>query len=64
MPTGVVTFPAGAEPNMPRSLAERSYPVTRWTDAAHGGHFPTLETPGLLADELRAFARPLRGGTA
>jgi pimeloyl-ACP methyl ester carboxylesterase len=63
VPTGVLTFPAGAEPNIPRSLVERSYRVTRWTDAAHGGHFPTIETPGLLANELRAFARPLRAST-
>jgi hypothetical protein len=30
-----------------------------------GGHFPALEAPGALAEEIREFFRPLRqGGTA
>jgi len=29
-----------------------------------GGHFPALEEPQLLAQEIRAFFRPLRGRTA
>jgi len=28
-----------------------------------GGHFAALEEPELLADELRAFFRPLRPST-
>ena len=60
VPTGVATFPVGAEPNMPRSLAERVYRIERWTDLPHGGHFPAFETPDTLVEELRSFFRPLR----
>ncbi len=60
VPTGVLTFPQGAEPNLPRPLIEHSYDISRWTDAPVGGHFPAFETPELLASELREFARPLR----
>lgn len=44
----------------PRAGPERTFDVRRWTEADHGGHFPALETPELLVDELRAFFRPLR----
>lgn len=44
----------------PRELAERYYDVQRWTEPPHGGHFPALEEPELLARELREFFRPLR----
>jgi epoxide hydrolase len=59
-PAGVLTFPRGAEPNLPRALVEPSYNITRWVDSATGGHFPAFETPQLFASELREFARPLR----
>jgi microsomal epoxide hydrolase len=45
----------------PRSVAERVYTdIRRWTRMPRGGHFPALETPEALADEIRAFFRPLR----
>ncbi|GII80791.1 hydrolase [Sphaerisporangium rufum] len=31
-----------------------------WTEFERGGHFPALEAPKLLADDLRAFFAPLR----
>jgi hypothetical protein len=46
----------------PREYAERSYPdIRQWTGPTRGGHFLALEEPGLLAADLRAFFRPLRG---
>ena len=33
----------------------------QWTGPTRGGHFLALEEPGLLAADLRAFFRPLRG---
>jgi pimeloyl-ACP methyl ester carboxylesterase len=39
---------------------EPSFDIQRWFVAPTGGHFPALETPELLIDELRAFFRPLR----
>ena len=45
----------------PRELAERTYQVTRWSELPPGGYFPALEEPEMLAGEIRAFFRPLRG---
>ena len=44
----------------PREWAERSYNVLRWTEMPRGGHFAALEEPQLLAEDVRAFFRPLR----
>ena len=60
-PLGVALFPKEiAMP--PRSWAERCFDVRRWTGMPAGGHFAALEQPQLLAEEIRAFFRPLRGG--
>ena len=46
----------------PRSLAERTYTnLQRWTVMSRGGHFAAMEEPDALADDVRAFFRPLRG---
>lgn len=60
VPTGVAIFPKDIIP-APRSFAERFYNVVRWTEMPRGGHFSAWEEPELLAAELRAFLRPLRG---
>ncbi len=44
----------------PREWAERSYRVDRWTEVQRGGHFLEWEDPHTLAEDLRAFFRPLR----
>lgn len=46
--------------NPPRELAERHLRIERWTQMPRGGHFAALEEPDLLAEDLRAFFRPLR----
>ena len=59
-PAGMAMFPQEiARP--PREWAERSYDVRRWEEMPRGGHFAALEEPELLAQEIRAFFRPLRG---
>jgi microsomal epoxide hydrolase len=45
----------------PRAWAERFFDVQRWTEMKRGGHFAALEEPQLLAEDIRAFFRPLRG---
>jgi pimeloyl-ACP methyl ester carboxylesterase len=58
-PVAVALFPKEiAMP--PRALAERGYNIVRWTAMPRGGHFAALEQPGLLAQDLREFFRPLR----
>lgn len=59
VPTGIALFPKEVT-RPPRSAVERKYLLTRWTEMPRGGHFPALEAPDELADELRAFFRPLR----
>jgi pimeloyl-ACP methyl ester carboxylesterase len=59
VPTAVAVFPADlAHP--PRSWAERTYNVTRYTRMPRGGHFAAHEEPDLLAADITEFLRPLR----
>lgn len=59
VPTACVTYPKDGR--MPRVWCERRFTDLRsWIDHESGGHFPALEDPRLLAEELRAFFRPLR----
>ena len=59
VPTAVAVFPKDlAQP--PRSWAERTYRVTRYTEMPRGGHFAPHEEPELLAADLTAFFGPLR----
>jgi pimeloyl-ACP methyl ester carboxylesterase len=45
----------------PREWAERAYgELRRFTDMPRGGHFPAMEEPELLAEDLRGFFRGLR----
>ncbi|OXM48887.1 epoxide hydrolase family protein [Amycolatopsis alba] len=59
VPTAVALFPADLT-RPPRSWAERTYNVTRYTEMPRGGHFPAHEEPELLAHDLTDFFRPLR----
>ena len=60
VPTGIAAFPDPVYGPPPRSLVERGYNVTHWTDMPRGGHFAAMEEPGLFVEDLRAFARTLR----
>ena len=60
VPTGFAAFPHEIL-RPPRSLAERHYAdIRRWSVMARGGHFAAMEQPDALAEEIRAFFRPLR----
>ncbi|WP_214472669.1 epoxide hydrolase family protein [Mesorhizobium sp. dw_380] len=58
-PLGVAVFPYEL-PMPPRSWVERCHNVVRWTEMPRGGHFAAMEQPELLAEDIRAFFRPLR----
>ena len=58
-PLGVALFPREL-PMPPRSWVERCHNVVRWTEMPKGGHFAAMEQPQLLAEDIRAFFRPLR----
>jgi pimeloyl-ACP methyl ester carboxylesterase len=59
VPTGLAMFPKDLVPG-PREWAERQFNVVRWTEMPKGGHFGEMEEPELLADDIRAFFRPMR----
>lgn len=58
VPTAFARFHDPLHPWPPRSLAEKGYAaITRWAEMDHGGHFPALEAPDLLVEDLRAWGR-------
>jgi pimeloyl-ACP methyl ester carboxylesterase len=63
VPTAVTIFPGDID-RPPREWGERVYDVRRWTAMPRGGHFAAFEEPELLAQDIRAFFRPLRRADA
>ena len=61
VPTAAALFPAELLSWPPRSYVERPYNITQWTEMPRGGHFAALEQPDLLIEDVRTFARTLRG---
>ena len=59
VPCAVALFPKDLN-YPPREWAERVFNLQRWTEMPRGGHFPALEEPEMLVEDLRAFFRPLR----
>lgn len=57
VPHGVAVFPG--DPAV-RAIAEREHNVVHWSEFERGGHFPAMEVPELLVEDVRAFFRPLR----
>ena len=56
MATGLAMFRGDSTA---RALAEREHNVTHFTEYETGGHFAALQTPDLLAEDLRTFFRSL-----
>ncbi len=57
VPTGVAVFPNDLTL---RPLAERDHNVVHWSEYSRGGHFPAMEAPDIVFDDMRWFFRPLR----
>ncbi|MGW6379193.1 epoxide hydrolase family protein [Rhodococcus sp. NPDC055112] len=53
VPTGVAVFKDGDFAI--RRFAEKAHNITHWSEFYRGGHFPALEVPDLLIDDIRAF---------
>jgi pimeloyl-ACP methyl ester carboxylesterase len=58
-PTGFGIFPKELM-FVPRSVAERTTDLRRWTVFDRGGHFAPAERPDAVISEMREFFRPLR----
>jgi microsomal epoxide hydrolase len=41
----------------PRSWADRTYNIVRWTDMPRGGHFAAMEVPEVYVADVREWAR-------
>ncbi|MGI5154890.1 alpha/beta fold hydrolase [Microbispora sp. CA-102843] len=54
VPTAVAFFPTDFAI---RGFADKTHAIVRWTEFDRGGHFPALEAPGLLVEDLREFFR-------
>jgi microsomal epoxide hydrolase len=61
VPTACALFPAEMLAWPPRSYVDRIYNVAQWSEMPHGGHFAAMEQPELLVEDVRKFARKLRG---
>jgi pimeloyl-ACP methyl ester carboxylesterase len=59
-PVALALFPKDIGGIPPRSFAERTLNVQRWTEMPRGGHFAALEEPELFARDVVEFFRPLR----
>ncbi|GAA4690054.1 epoxide hydrolase family protein [Phytohabitans rumicis] len=57
VPLGVAVF--GRDVVLPvRRFADREFPnIQQWTEYDRGGHFPAMERPDVLVDDVRAFFR-------
>lgn len=60
VPTGIAAFPK--EPyRSPRSWLEPAFEIVHWTDLKSGGHFPALERPESLINDIRKFFKTVGG---
>ncbi|MGJ8738617.1 alpha/beta fold hydrolase, partial [Zobellia laminariae] len=58
IPVGFAKFPKEI-PTPPREYIEKGLNIVHWTDLPKGGHFPALEQPKLLADDIIFFFEKL-----
>ncbi len=47
------------EPFPPRKFVERGYNIQQWSDFPSGGHFPAMEKPELLSEDILKFFKSL-----
>ena len=59
VPTAMTAYPDPRMPPPPRTWVERGYKLTRWKQAARGGHFAAMEVPDDFVADLRGWANDL-----
>lgn len=61
VPLGVALTATQRFEQPPQEYVARMFPdIRRWVQLPRGGHFVAMEEPELLAEQIRAFFRPLR----
>ncbi|HSA52373.1 MAG TPA: epoxide hydrolase [Yinghuangia sp.] len=58
-PVGVAVFPDDMTQPV-RAFAEKGLDIVHWSEFDRGGHFPGLEVPDLLAEDIRKFFLTVR----
>ena len=56
VPVGIARFKY-EEPFPPRKFIERGFNIIHWSDFPAGGHFPAVEQPQLLSEDIYRFFR-------
>ncbi|MGH8953303.1 MAG: epoxide hydrolase family protein [Acidimicrobiia bacterium] len=56
-PTGFASF---GRDTVTRKLLDPEHQIEHWSEFDRGGHFPAMEVPELLVEDIRTFFRPLR----
>ena len=59
IPTGIAMFPKEMSEWPPESYIERIFNVRHISNMNAGGHFPALEKPRLLVEDIRKFFREI-----
>jgi pimeloyl-ACP methyl ester carboxylesterase len=57
-PTGIAHF-MYEDPFPPRKFIERGFNIRHWSEFPEGGHFPAMEKPEVLAEDIIKFFRSL-----
>jgi pimeloyl-ACP methyl ester carboxylesterase len=57
-PTGIAHFQY-EDPFPPRKFIERGFNIQHWSEFPEGGHFPAMEKPEVLAEDIIKFFRSL-----
>ena len=60
IPTGIAMFPKEMSEWPPSSYIERIFNVQHLTKMNVGGHFPALEKPRLLTEDIRKFLNKIK----
>ena len=55
VPTGICSFRHDISPVAPLEWQERCYNVVARSEIEHGGHFPGLDAPAALSEDIRSF---------
>jgi microsomal epoxide hydrolase len=59
IPTGIAMFPKEMSAWPPKSYIEKIFNIKQISIMNEGGHFPALEKPRLLIEDIRKFFRNL-----
>ena len=59
VPVDVAVFPHDLMAFSPRSMEERGDNIMHWKAMPRGGHFASLQEPGLILRDVQAFAASL-----